>query len=130
MNIDDELEPLTVYSYDVSAAMDGLVRYVLKTIPNSYADEFPSFSVFETYSPWNAHVDQGEVLLSPSLLNLPWDIAIGTLAHEFAHVFLGHTGMAGLQEEHEADALACQWGFTEEIKAMRQRFGPATDGRS
>jgi hypothetical protein len=110
--------------------MDKLVRYVLKAIPNSYADEFPSFSVFESYSPWDAYVDEGKVFLSPSLINLPKDVAIGTLAHEFAHVFLEHTGMDGLQEDHEADALACQWGFIEEIKAMRQHFGPATDGRS
>ena len=33
MKIGDELEPLTVYYYDISAAIDRLVRHVLKIIP-------------------------------------------------------------------------------------------------
>ena len=58
MKIGDELEPLTVYYYDVSAAIDRLVRHVLKIIPDHYTEEFPSFSVFERYSRWGAHVEE------------------------------------------------------------------------
>jgi len=128
MKIGDELEPLTVYYYDVSAAIDRLVRHVLKIIPDHYTEEFPSFSVFERYSRWGAHVEEeGNIFCDPSLLNLPWDVAIGTLAHEFAHVFLGHTGKGGLGDEREADALACRWGFRKQIEAIRKIYGPPTE---
>ena len=128
VKIDDELEPLTVHSYDVSPPMNGLIRHVLKAIPDSYAEDFPSFSVFETRSPWEARVEhEANVFFDPKLLDMPRDVAIGTLAHEFAHVFLKHTGKGGLLEDHKADALACRWGFTEEITAMRQDSGPPTD---
>lgn len=128
MNIDNELEPLTVYNYDVSPDMDRLVRYILKTIPDCYTEEFPSFSLFGTYSPWGAHVEEeGKIFCDPSLLNLPWNVAIGTLAHEFAHVFLKHTGKGGLDEDYAADALACSWGFKKEIEAMRELDGPPTE---
>jgi len=127
MNIDDELEPLTVYNYDVSPAMNHLIRHVLKRIPDHYAGDFPSFSVFEAHSPWGAHVDpEGIIFCDPSLLNLPWGVAIGTLVHEFAHVFLGHTGKGGLADEREADALARRWGFSKEVDAMRKLYGPPT----
>jgi hypothetical protein len=130
MNLDDELEPLTVYSYKVSAAMDSLVKYVLITvIPDSYTEEFPSFSVFEAHSPWGAHVDEENIYLDPDLLKEPKDVAIGTIAHEFAHLFLGHTGSGSLQQDYEADNLAENWGFKKQIKAMRRCYGPPTDGR-
>ena len=128
MNIDNELEPLTVYNYDVSPEMDRLVRHILKMIPDCYTEEFPSFSVSETYSPWGAHVEEdGKIFCDPNLLNLPYDAAIGTLVHEFAHIFLRHTGKGGLGDEHEADALACHWGFKKQIEAMRKHCGPPTE---
>ena len=97
MDVNDELEPLTVYSYDVSPAMDSLIRNVLGIIPKSYAEDFPSFSVFESPSPWGAHVEEsGELFCDPKLLEMSTDIATGILAHEFAHIFLGHSGKGGL----------------------------------
>jgi len=135
MDINSELEPLTVYNYEVSSTMDTLVKCVLKRIPDSYAEEFPPFSVFESHSPWYAHVEhedleeEGKVFCDPRLLNMPKNVAIGTLAHEFAHLFLGHTGRGGLRDEYQADELACQWGFTEEIRAMRRHSGPPTEKR-
>lgn len=128
MNIDDQLEPLTVYNYDVSPAMDGLIKHVLKMIPERYTEKFPSFSVFECHSPWDAHVEpEGLVFLDPSLLNLPRNIAVGIIAHEFAHVFLMHIGKGGLGDEHAADALACRWGFRKQLEAMRESCGPPTE---
>jgi hypothetical protein len=132
MNIDSELEPLTVYQYQVSAAMDSIVRHILATIPDSYTEEFPSFSVFETRSSWEAHVEQdgdagGIIYCDSSLLQFPRDVTVGILAHEFAHLFLRHDGKGGLHDEWEADALASKWGFTKEIKTMRQQMDPPTD---
>ncbi|MCJ7743349.1 MAG: DUF45 domain-containing protein [Dehalococcoidales bacterium] len=134
MDIDAEFEPLTVYNYEVSANMDKLVRHVLKVIPNRYAEEFPSFSVFEAKSPWGAHIeresieDEGKIYFDPRLLKMAKKVAIGTIAHEFAHLFLGHTGPGSLQGEYEADDLARQWGFKNEIEAMRKHSGPPTEG--
>ena len=128
MNIDNELEPLTVYNYEVSPDMDRLVRCVLKMIPDYYTEDFPSFSIFETRSSWGAHVEsEGKIFCDPSLLNQPRDVAIGTLAHEFAHVFLRQTGNGGLKDEHEVDALACRWGFKKQIEALRDYIGPPTE---
>ena len=128
MNIGSQLEPLTVYDYDVSPDMDRLLRRVLKMIPDRYTDDFPSFSVFETYSRWGAHVDkERNIFCDSSLLNLPSDIAIGTLAHEFAHVFLRHIGKGGLRDEREADTLASRWGFKKQIEAMRELYGPPAE---
>ncbi len=47
MEIDDELKPLTIHNYEVSPAMHNLIIHVLKTIPDGYLDDFPSFSVYE-----------------------------------------------------------------------------------
>ena len=109
--------------------MDNMIRHILEIIPDSYAEEFPMFSVFEAYSPCGAEVqEENNLFCDPSLLQLPRDVAIGTLAHEFAHLFLQHADMkSGLQQEYEADALACQWGFSAEVKAMRQYLGPPTE---
>ena len=35
----------------------------------------------------------------------------------------------GLEEEDEADKLASHWRFSREIKEMRRKFGPPTNGR-
>jgi len=128
MKIEGDLEPLTVYSYHVSPAMDDLVKNVLKRIPESYTEDFPSFSVSESPSEWGAHVDEENINLDSDLLNEPKDVAIGTIAHEFAHLFLGHAAPGSLQDEYEADTLAKKWGFKKQIKAMRKRYGPPSDG--
>jgi len=116
MQINKELEPLTVYDYDISPGLDILVRHVLVTIPDSYTEEFPSFPVFEAHSPWGAHVEEGKVFCDLSLLDMPRDVAIGTLAHEFAHLFLRHTGKGSVRDEWEADALASKWGSQKKSK--------------
>ena len=107
---------------------------MLEDILNSYTEQFPSFLIFEANSPWGAHAEdadskEGKIFCAPSLLDMPKDVAIGTLAHEFAHLFLRHPSEGGLRDDWEADALASKWGFTEEIKAMRQYVGPPTDSR-
>ncbi len=57
--------------------------------------------------------------------------AVGTIAHEFAHVYLEHSARRSKDEktgERRADALACKWGFKEEIDESK-RGGPSQDGR-
>lgn len=133
MNIDSKLEPLTVYQYDVSPAMDSIVRHILEVIPEKYAGEFPSFSVFEAYSPWGAHVEpngegDGIIHCDSKLLSFLKNVAVGILAHEFAHLFLRHPDKGGLEDEWQADTLASKWGFKKEVKAMRKHIGPPTNG--
>ena len=134
MDFEADWEPLTVYDYEVSPPLDKLIRHVLKIIPNKYLEEFPSFSVSESVSPWSAHVerenieDEGKITFDPKLLTMPKSVAIGIIAHEFAHLFLGHIGHGGLKDEDAADALASQWGFAKEVKALRRKLGPTTEG--
>jgi hypothetical protein len=71
--------------------------------------------------------DERNIFCDSSLLNLPSDVAIGTLAHEFAHVFLRQTGKRGLRDEREADALASRWGFKKQIEAMRELYVPPAE---
>jgi hypothetical protein len=133
LDFDADWEPLTVYDYKVSPPMDKLVRHVLKVIPNKYVEEFPSFSVFESVSPWGAHIeresaeDEGKMSLDPKILKMPKSVAVGLIAHEFAHLFLNQTGGGGLKDEYAADAFASQWGFAKEIKVMRRKLGSPTE---
>ena len=44
------------------------------------------------------------------------------IAHETAHAFLKKTGRSlPFGEDVEADILACRWGFTEELAALRRK---------
>jgi hypothetical protein len=70
---------------------------------------------------------------------MPEAAIAGILAHELAHVRLGHTSQLFLeatteaeekrfeqQREREADCLVARWGFGSELKAAREY----TDWRS
>jgi hypothetical protein len=58
---------------------------------------------------------------------MPKSVAIGLIAHEFAHLFLNHDGGGGLKDEDTADAFASQSGFAKKVKAMRRKLGSATE---
>lgn len=60
------------------------------------------------------------VYLSPELLSAPLEEIRGVIAHELAHVFLGHDEVSmplgqaeivGNRDEDAADRLAESWGF-------------------
>jgi hypothetical protein len=55
------------------------------------------------------------IVLSNELCGLPLEEACGIVAHEIAHVILGHTGRDPLadyeRKENEAEALIISWGF-------------------
>ncbi len=70
--------------------------------------------------------DSGVILLTlnEGLKGRPLGDIVGIIAHELAHLVLGHRFVSwegkrklGLREEYEADALACQWGFHAELMA-------------
>lgn len=70
--------------------------------------------------------DSGVILLTLNrgLKGRPLGDIVGIIAHELAHLTLGHRfvkweGKRKLRpkEEYEADALACQWGFQAELRA-------------
>lgn len=62
--------------------------------------------------------------LNEGLKGRPLGDVVGIIAHELAHLALGHRFVSWerkrqlrLREEYEADGLACQWGFREELRA-------------
>lgn len=121
---------LDIYDWEIQEPrVDRLARDVLERIPDTYAPDFPGFSVSQGHSREGAHLDGEAITLDPDkLLGWPKAVAIGVVAHEFAHRLLQHgeTGPTGLDEEYEADRLAREWGFGEEVTAMRASLGLPT----
>lgn len=108
-----------------------LIDYVLVKIPAEYEDEFPLLIIVEGYTKHGAFVDEGYVKFDAVSLDELSDgddsIKIGIIAHELAHAFLEHPiapddGKGGLKYEDEADKLASDWGFKEEVDALRQKL--------
>ena len=122
--------------YEVrSDPLKSTIDEVLQGIPDKYADEFPSFSIYGGPAVEGAHVEPDAVYFDIDKLNAKCDenrdAVIGIIAHEFAHVFLRHTdagddGEKGLRHEREADEMACRWGFSSQIEALRRQCGPPT----
>lgn len=116
----------------------ALIDKVLERIPESYEDEFPTFCMYEGPVSYGAYVEEvGElfhvtfdVATLESESGGKDDVKIGVIAHELAHVFLEHPmnpdDAGGLDNEDEADDLASEWGFKDEIIAFRQKLGAAT----
>ena len=107
---------------------------VLERIPDRWAEDFPDFSVYPG-SPFTAHVEADNIFFDIDrifrMAGDDEDAIIGLIAHELAHKFLDHAtrpddGHGGLAHENEADDRASEWGFSEEIKAFRRTYGPAT----
>jgi hypothetical protein len=62
------------------------------------------------------------VYLAPSLEQMPEGYILGVVAREIAHAILRHRSPDGkpkwTTDEPNANALACEWGFDEEIEMM------------
>ncbi len=59
------------------------------------------------------------IYLSPVLEKSAYDIVVAIVAHEIAHIVLGHKIMVGAEyetQEQEAFDLICKWGFEKEAK--------------
>jgi len=97
-------------------------------IPEMHMEDFPSFNIYAFTGKEGAMVMEDNVCFDLKVLGeLPEEVQIGIIAHEFVHKFLGHGESSGLKEEAEADQLAAAWGFEREIKAMRKQIGPPTE---
>ncbi len=62
------------------------------------------------------------VVLADYLYDIDYKAIVGTIVHEFAHVYLEHFGFnSEVSAEYEAatDKLASEWGFLDEIKKSR-----------
>ena len=75
------------------------------------------------------HVDVEVVQLDVDEMNrnrLSRAARMGVIAHEMAHLFLGHLDQQGISDdeaekaEREADQKAVEWGFQNEINAIRR----------
>jgi len=133
MNLKTLKEITVIINYEVNDAhFKKQIDQVLTRIPQSYTWEFPSFSIYQNYAK-GTFVDEDGVYFDVDEIYAKTsgnsDAILGVIAHELAHVFLMHaveyTQNDGLKAEDEADALASRWGFSEEIKIFRQKFGPA-----
>ena len=49
---------------------------------------------------------------------------VGLVAHEIAHVLLGHAGsnLSNEEKEDEAESAVCDWGFEKEITATEKEL--------
>ena len=104
-----------------------LLHQVIARIPEEIWHEFPFFEATNGPSKWGAHVEDGLVTIDPNRLSTDSsEVRLGTVAHELAHVYLGHPKEGGLADENEADSLARQWGFSTEVDELREKYGPPT----
>jgi hypothetical protein len=58
---------------------------------------------------------------------MPYKAVVGEVAHEFAHVVAGHDWRSDERCQAEADSLARDWGFQEEIDALSPHFPYQTE---
>lgn len=61
------------------------------------------------------------IIFVSDLCNSPEDEIIYTIAHEFAHLYLGHEGVGGMthddSKEIDADNQVVKWGFEKELRS-------------
>ncbi len=61
--------------------------------------------------------------LSPILERRGWDVVVAVIAHELAHLILGHKLIVPKKDydkqEHEAFQCVCKWGFGKEAEKHR-----------
>lgn len=121
----------SVFRFDVrDGAFRQLVETVLALIPDVDAKEFPDFAILQADSGGTfAHADAGITVFDVDLMKrllMDDETKIGIIAHELAHLFLGHVSGdhqgASDEELHEieeaADKKAEEWGFERQIACM------------
>jgi len=62
------------------------------------------------------------IYLSPLLEQAAWDIAVGIVAHELAHIVLNHNLFPGAEEDAQEEAAwqrVSEWGFEREAKKVK-----------
>lgn len=68
------------------------------------------------------------IVLRKHLRGMPYKAVVGEVAHEFAHVVAGHDMRSDERCQAEADSLAKNWGFQEEIDALDSEQVENTSG--
>ena len=84
-----------------------------------------SYVVKEHILPCSTEVVQTVVYLGGDLEQESYDIVLAEIAHEIAHVVLGHDALAidtPITCEFDACALATQWGFREQMIELVKRM--------
>lgn len=61
------------------------------------------------------------IVLRQTLKSMPQKAVVGEVAREFAHAFLEHRLNASEATQQEADEIARQWGFHDEIDLLNKR---------
>lgn len=119
-----------LYRFEIKeASFKRLVDEVLARIPSAVVKEFPEFAILQGPQPErilahgseNATYDVDKI----NALGLSTDAKIGVIAHELAHIFLGHIDANWSDEElqtleDEANDKAAEWGFKKEIEALHE----------
>ncbi len=128
----------SLFDHDLSAVYDerlrGAIAEALNKLPEEDLDYLLYEKVLRVIQPIvNTVIELNDLNLSlrdstgsimlmafeSTLCDRPADEITYIIAHEFAHVFLGHaTNIAAQNEECEveADELVIRWGFEEELK--------------
>ncbi|MDA1129850.1 MAG: hypothetical protein O2913_14335 [Chloroflexi bacterium] len=77
--------------------LEHMLKDVLMRIPSEYQDKFPYVEVYEGSSQWGAHVEAPNTVIldGVKLGSDTYGVAVGTIAHELAHVFLRHPVTGG-----------------------------------
>ena len=116
------------YALWIAPELVGHVEAVLQKLPKNVIRKLIDRNILifapdknlggESYDLQAYEVDRVLVYLSPDLQNEPCDQVRQTVAHELAHVVLGHSEepapnarVVGKIQERQADELAEQWGF-------------------
>jgi len=126
--LDYEIEDKVLKSY---------INEVLTRIHPSYIRYFPFFNIYSGSSVEAADVYEDSITFDIAKLYKSSEgikeVIIGVIAHEIAHVYKKHSSKASqkdaLRFEDEADQLASEWGFEQEIQLFREKLGHATDLR-
>ena len=96
--------------------------HILKTTGSTVLGLDPLF-----YSPGKG--DRVLVIFVGNFSKCPPHEIMYVIAHEFAHLYLGHydkNRFAGQESEAQADDQLRTWGFEEELKRQQQNFGHIT----
>jgi Zn-dependent peptidase ImmA (M78 family) len=95
------------------------MRHLIERVPYQVFNDLdvlvfaPSQHKFGQIYPFGGVQAKTLIYLSPDLESQPQEEVDFTIAHEFAHAYLGHEQAARNAStiEDEADALAVSWGF-------------------
>ena len=125
MDIERLKEQAILLDYEVEDdVLKSYIDEVLTRIPSSYIEDFPSFNIYNGSSVVAAHVYKDSITFDIAKLYKSSEgikeVIIGVIAHEIAHVFREHGFKASQKDalsfEDDADQLASEWGFEEEIQ--------------